>query len=508
MPDPTTFEQIKGMSLSASELKAMVPSWPDALIEDYLNIIRGIIKIAELLDIEIDQKIETIPTDFTDGSIPYADTNLLVEDNTNLKWNAIQKVLTAFNVYTNQIDFNLAPTITPAEGRLSWNPTDGTLDLGLGAGGIVTQQIGQELYVKAVNKTGATIPEGSAVYCAGRQGVRPKIALAKSDAESTATILGITTENILDNEEGFVTTFGYVRQIKTDYATWAEGDRLWVSKTTAGELTNVEPPAPHFANIAGSVGIIHATQGSILVCIQRHTTLEGLSDVNGTPLTATGQFPAWNNTSGYFDFNINMLLYCLSGSAYIKVDTTSPSDLHLITGAAKTVVYDTSVYDDLNFDPVRSGGPVATRPDEITINNVFYSEFTSANSQLCGSSAEIPHKYKLGTNINPHAHIFLKSGESVGTTGVTFTVYWELRVQTGTTSGSVTLSATSAQLGTTAGANNLHIYGTAFAGPSALEGQLSLTLARTGGDAGDIIVTTYGIHYEIDTPGSRTVSAK
>jgi hypothetical protein len=44
-----------------------------------------------------------------------------------------------------------------AEGRLSWNQTDGTLDLGM-KGGLVTQQIGQEVYYPpVVNKTGGIL---------------------------------------------------------------------------------------------------------------------------------------------------------------------------------------------------------------------------------------------------------------------------------------------------------------------------------------------------------------
>lgn len=168
-----------------------------------------------------------------------------------------------------------------------------------------------------------------------------------------------------------------------------------------------------------------------------------------------------------------------------------------------------TVFDDLNFDPSSSGGPAATLPDYVTINNVVHREFTSANNQLCGDGEELPHSYKLSSTIFPHIHVFLKSGESAGTTGVTFTFYWELRQTTGTTSGSVTLSATTAQLGTTAGANKLDIYdSTGFAGPAELGGQLTVKIARTAGDAGDIVVTTYGVHYEMDSIGSNAITSK
>jgi len=208
------------------------------------------------------------------------------------------------------------------------------------------------------------------------------------------------------------------------------------------------------------------------------------------------------------DISLKDTLRFIGTVPYIKTNYGGASDLHFTTGTGKTIVYDTPVYEDLNFNPDQAGGVPATVPDDIVINNVFHKEFTSANNQLCGSGAELPHKYKLSTTLTPHIHIFLKSGESVGTTGVTFTLYWELRQSTGTTSGSVALSATSANLGTTSGANKFTINGTAFAGSAELGGQLSLTLARTGGDAGDIVVTTFGVHYAIDTPGSRTITTK
>jgi len=166
-----------------------------------------------------------------------------------------------------------------------------------------------------------------------------------------------------------------------------------------------------------------------------------------------------------------------------------------------------TVWEDLNFDPTRSGGPVATRPDDVEINNIFHKEFTNANNQLCGSNQEVPHAFSFGRTIYPHAHIFLKGGESAGTTGVSFTLYWELRQSTGTTTGSVVVSATSAQLN--ANPHKVNIFDTTgFAGPTELRANLCMTIARTAGDAGDVVVTTYGIHYELDQPGSREIGSK
>lgn len=166
-----------------------------------------------------------------------------------------------------------------------------------------------------------------------------------------------------------------------------------------------------------------------------------------------------------------------------------------------------SSWEDLNFDPDSSGGPAATLPDYVTINNVIHREFTSLNNQMCGSNKEVPHHAQLSVTFYPHAHIFLKAAESAGTTGVSFTFYWELRQTTGTTSGSVVLTATSAEL--TANAHKVNIYDTTgFAGPAEKGAALAMKIERTAGDAGDVIVTTYGVHYPVDSDGSRQINAK
>jgi hypothetical protein len=82
----------------------------------------------------------------------------------------------------NALYFNTSPDpIVLEEGVLQWNPTDGTLNLGM-MGGLTSQQIGQELPLLAYNDTGVSIPEGTPVYISGRQGHLPKIAPAQSNS--------------------------------------------------------------------------------------------------------------------------------------------------------------------------------------------------------------------------------------------------------------------------------------------------------------------------------------
>ena len=93
MPDPKTIERLRGLVLSAGDLRSLT-NWPDALIEDYLNIVDNLILLANTLDVEIDQKLEEISTDFINGSVPFVKDGLLIEDNVNIIFNNITKVLT------------------------------------------------------------------------------------------------------------------------------------------------------------------------------------------------------------------------------------------------------------------------------------------------------------------------------------------------------------------------------------------------------------------------------
>jgi hypothetical protein len=224
-----------------------------------------------------------------------------------------------YKLSVSNIQFDLTPSgITNTDGLLRWNSTDGTLDLGMSSGDI-TMQIGQEMFMKVRNITGSVINNGTPVYVSGRTGNRPNIYPAISNSEATSCVIGITTQDIDSPSDGYLTTFGYVRQIKTDYSgsgdwgnTWTAGDKLYISKTVSGQLTNISPDAPHHSDIVGTVELVGgAGIGAILVNIIHHKTLDELSDVNGTALTTSGQLLVWNQSSGYFDFNENISDYAL-----------------------------------------------------------------------------------------------------------------------------------------------------------------------------------------------------
>lgn len=216
--------------------------------------------------------------------------------------------LGAYGLTSDYLQLSTTPTATSAVGRMIWNDTDGTMDIGL-KGGNVILQVGQEQVVRVVNKVGATLLEANyqAVYISGAQGQRPKVALALGNADATsAATIGLVTETIADNQEGFITTSGIVRGINTTGSlqgeTWADGDIVYLSPTTAGRITNVKPTAPNHTVIIGYVVYAHSTQGKIFVKVDNGYEIGELHDVYA-PSPATGNGLFWNATNSRYELN-------------------------------------------------------------------------------------------------------------------------------------------------------------------------------------------------------------
>jgi hypothetical protein len=248
-----------------------------------------------------------------------------------------------FGLQTGNIEFDLTPTNAPTGvGSMFWNDTAGTLDLKL-KGGAVTLQIGQETVARVVNKTTTNITLLEANYqivrVTGAQGQRPKVdlALANNDLNSTTT-LGLVTETIANNQEGFITTSGQVQQINTTGSlqgeTWADGDVLYLSGTIAGQATNIKPAAPIHTVIIGFVEYAHITQGKIFVKVDNGYELEELHNVsaiapnNNEVLTYDTPTLLWKpktviSALGYTPFQLPALT---SGSVLFSNGTTIAQD--------------------------------------------------------------------------------------------------------------------------------------------------------------------------------------
>ena len=306
-----------------------------------------------------------------------------------------------------QVTFDQTPIGAAGVGVMRWNDSDGTLDLGL-KGGAVTLQLGQEMVARVVNKTGDDLLEANyqAVRISSAQGQRLAVNLAQAnnDLNSVDTI-GIVTETIANNQEGFITILGQVKEINTTGSlqgeTWADGDVLYLSPSTPGAITNVKPSAPNHMVVIGYVEYAHSQHGKIYVKVQNGYELEELHDVAPLPYINNGVLYRDTATNLWKSDTIATLLGYTPVTSARTISTTAPltggGDLSAnrtlaITQAGASADGYLSSTDWNNFNnkqPALSGiGFVKANGETITYDNSTYLTTISgitAGGQLTGT---------------------------------------------------------------------------------------------------------------------------
>lgn len=230
-------------------------------------------------------------------------------------------------------DINVMAEHPHIEGRVDWNNEDHTLDVHTDLDE-VTLQMNQEIVQVVHNGTGKLIPDGTVVRALtgfeGRISVTP--ALADTHINSPEELL-VTTMDIPDGEIGFaVETVGKVRGL--DLSSFNLGDRIWLSSTISGELTNVRPSFPAYARSIGGITVA-GSEGTLQ------------TRLTGKPLDTTLNF--WN---GIFresiDFYIASDGVTISGTlmpanghpdmtmifsdGFTLLDTSPPANINLTPG--------------------------------------------------------------------------------------------------------------------------------------------------------------------------------
>ena len=192
---------------------------------------------------------------------------------------------------TDYVDLNeQAPVPADKVGRTYWNRDDGTMDVDQYGGTVL--QVGQELQYYAKNTSGGLIANGTPVMFTGTVGSYGKLefGLAVADGSVPAEyMMGVATNDIADNDFGYITSFGLVRGINTTGTpygeVWADGDLLYFDPATPGTWTNVQPIAPNISvPVAVVVNAAPGGAGSIFVRMELSESLNNLQDVyiNGT----------------------------------------------------------------------------------------------------------------------------------------------------------------------------------------------------------------------------------
>ena len=226
------------------------------------------------------------------------------------------------------IDFDLTYMDGSEEGRLQWNNTDGTLEVGM-PGGNVTLQIGQEHLVRCRNETGNTINNGSVLYISGQSGNKPLVALSQADDKSTAIVFGMATEDILHNSDGYATVVGQVRSINTNGL--VEGSYVFLSANTAGGMEIFPATAPNLKARVGYCLRTHNSEGVILVDASTVPPLVSLSDCYGT-VTADGDHLTWVTANSRFEVTASKSAF-FNGTFRESFDFLLSSNGTAITGS-------------------------------------------------------------------------------------------------------------------------------------------------------------------------------
>ncbi len=412
-----------------------------------------------------------------DGELKTLITNIN-SDNTNE--DAIFNISDSTISDLNYIDFNTSDGWIQQEGRAAWDADDKTLRLGTEVTGTVIQ-VGQEVVIRATNKTGSQIDDGKVVYVDGAQGNRPTIRLADNDSVTAILTLGVATNDIANNMTGYVTMLGLVRDYDT--RSFSAGDILWLGDSE-GNITNVRPDAPDFAI---SIGVaVNSTEEGIIavrpVVVQR---LSWLSDVNARDNQTTNDMLVWDD------------------SMWIARDSI----------ATNAITYTNTYWDDLQVPLTNTRiNPANSEPDfEDAGDGTFAWGFDSDSDSTYALHfiAQTKHKRKDSTDLCAHLH-WQPDGTNTGN------VVWKLIYTAASIDSSFSVVDTFRIVDAGDGVALKHqlvdlgdIDGTDLHLSTVIKGHI----ARMGDAPDDTYTgTAYGLeldfHYQIDTPGSQEETTK
>lgn len=220
-------------------------------------------------------------------------------------------------ITVDAIQLSTSPVNSVEVGGIVFNTADGTFDMKLLND--VTLQSGQEMHIFA--KAQGVITNGDAVQFAGSQGdhLLVKKANATELNENPEYFIGVATHDFVNNQFGYTTVFGQVRDIDTTIYT---DPILYFDSASAtdGKMTDVRPTAGAKITVAAVVRF-HQTQGALIVRPHVMPKIEHLQGVNISNL-AENQYLIYNGTEWVSKWS---WFQCASGfTSYEWVTDTAP----------------------------------------------------------------------------------------------------------------------------------------------------------------------------------------
>lgn len=247
--------------------------------------------------------------------------------------------------------FSNGSAVTLAAGKMWYDGSTGSWNLGMG-GGNITQQVGEEQFIYGKASAAITDSPLRIVYHTGTVGSSGVIQFAPTIAGITDinAIVGVATENIPLNGFGRITTFGVVRGITTNGTAygevWADDDVIWYNPVT-GNPTKVEPSAP---NIKIQVGIVinagSGGSGSFQVLLRPGSKLGGTDSNVQFSALANNNLIQYDSTLQYWK-NVTPASVTGVGSVSNAVTFNNSG-----AGAASGTTFDGSVARTISYNTI------------------------------------------------------------------------------------------------------------------------------------------------------------
>lgn len=209
--------------------------------------------------------------------------------------------VTVRDLNAEHVKFDTTPTVTTAaQADMVWTDNQSTVSVGMSS--TVSAALGQTVYKRGKNTSGAPIAKGKAVYISGGTGSADlTFGLASNATEvASSAAIGFAAETIADNAHGFVICTGLLTGIDTSAFPMNEGQAMYLG--TAGGVLSSLPTQPLHGVFcgwlvkkgAGSSGVLYAK-------FDNYQELEELSDVligtaGGGVALASGQVLQYDGT--------------------------------------------------------------------------------------------------------------------------------------------------------------------------------------------------------------------
>lgn len=356
---------------------------------------------------------------FVEGSIIFDTTEQAFYESVNDAWELLD-LNAAGDLLVDKLSFNTTAAETAGVGELAWNDTEKTLDLGVSSN--VTIQVGQEEVIYVKNASGVVIPNGAVVYVTGAQGANVTVAMACATAGAACAgkVIGVATEELGINEQGFVATHGIVRGLNTnvdgDGVTLSEGDALYLS-TTLGEWVKTVPSTPNRDVRVGYVTRKNANNGELFVSINNGFNVGDADNVDDSSASSSGSVNHiifFDSSAGYY--KTQAILDFVGDLAVLDTVSTSDIDDGSVTAAKLSSV----VLDDLSNvsassptvgDNLRWDGSnwVAT---DVEINGQTGTSYTLALSDV-GKLVTLSNASGITLTVPPESSVAFEVGAAV-----------------------------------------------------------------------------------------------